>query len=46
LRVVPAVTLEEIGNVLAAHNFLGVKESFVSDFTIKINRDIESRQAA
>ncbi len=33
-----AVTLEEIKRVLAAYDFLEVKEYFESDFTIKINR--------
>lgn len=32
------VTLEEIEQLIAAQDFLEVKESFVSDFTIKINR--------
>lgn len=35
---VSAITLEEIKGVLTAHDFLEVKESFESDFTIKINR--------
>jgi predicted nucleotidyltransferase component of viral defense system len=35
---ISAITLEEIGGILSAHDFLDVKESRVSDFTIKINR--------
>jgi hypothetical protein len=31
------ITLEEIKPMIAAQGFLEVKESFVSDFTIKIN---------
>ncbi len=33
-----AITLDEIKEVLEAHDFLEVKEYFESDFTIKINR--------
>jgi predicted nucleotidyltransferase component of viral defense system len=35
---ISAITLEDIGSILSAHDFLNVKESRVSDFTIKINR--------
>ncbi len=35
---VSGVTVEELGNVLAAHDFLELKDLFVSDLTIKINR--------
>ncbi len=33
-----AITLEELASVLAAHDFLQLKEHFVSEFTLKINR--------
>ena len=33
-----AISLQEIKGMLAAHDFLEVKEYFESDFTIKINR--------
>jgi predicted nucleotidyltransferase component of viral defense system len=33
-----AMTLEELAGVIAAHDFLQVKEHFVSEFTLKINR--------
>jgi hypothetical protein len=39
-----AVTLEEIGGLLAVHDFLELKESFVSDFTVKINRLVQPGQ--
>jgi len=35
---ISAVTLEEIKGLLDVHDFFELKESFVSDFTIKINR--------
>jgi predicted nucleotidyltransferase component of viral defense system len=35
---ISAITLDEIKDVFAEHDFLEVKESFVSDFTIKISR--------
>jgi len=35
---IASVTLEEIKAVIAAHDFLEVTESFVSDYTLKINR--------
>ena len=35
---ISTLTLEELESVFAAHDFLELKEHFVSDFTIKINR--------
>jgi len=35
---ISAITLQELASVLAAHDFLELKEHFVSEFTIKINR--------
>ena len=38
MSAIYAITLEEIGGIVSAHDFLDVIESRVSDFTIKINR--------
>ena len=35
---ISAITLEELTDILAAHDFLEVKEHFVSEFTLKVNR--------
>lgn len=35
---ISAVTLDDLNRVLATHGFLELKEHFVSDFTIKVNR--------
>jgi predicted nucleotidyltransferase component of viral defense system len=35
---IPAIILEAIKGVFAAHDFLELKEHFASEFTIKINR--------